>query len=329
MGKRRRNMAHTRSIVTGVAGFIGSHLAEQLIALGHEVVGIDCFTPYYAPSIKRRHLTTLLASPRFRMVMADLATAELRPLVAGADYVFHQAAQAGVRASWGDSFLTYTQHNVLATQRLLEALKGQPIRKLIYASSSSVYGNAHLPMREAARPQPVSPYGVTKLAAEQLCYLYHANYGLPTVALRYFTVYGPRQRPDMAIHKFIRAISAGETISVYGDGSQTRDFTYVGDIVRANLLAAQAPTTGVAINIGGGPHIAVGDLLERLQEIVGRRTRIAHVRGQEGDVGHTAADCSRAERLLGFAPSVDLAEGLRRQVAWHRSTADVVLPVAG
>jgi len=322
-------MAHTRSIVTGVAGFIGSHLAEHLVALGHEVVGIDCFTPYYDPAIKRGNVAALLAAPRFWLVDADLATANLGPLLAGADYVFHQAAQAGVRASWGESFATYTRHNVLATQRLLEALKDQPIRKLVYASSSSVYGDARLPMRETARPQPVSPYGVTKLAAEHLCHLYHANYGLPTVALRYFTVYGPRQRPDMGIHKFIRAIAAGGTISVYGDGTQSRDFTYVEDIVRANLLAAQAPVEGAVINIGGGSRITLSDLLELLQALVGRRAHLAHLGGQKGDVGHTGADSSRARRLLGFVPSVDLAGGLRRQVAWHLSDAGDLLTAAG
>jgi UDP-glucose 4-epimerase len=317
-------MAHTRSIVTGVAGFIGSHLAEELIAQGHEVVGIDSFTPYYAPAIKRGNIARLLAAPTFRLVQADLATADLAPLLAGADYVFHQAAQAGVRASWGASFDTYARQNILATQRLLETLKGQPIRKLVYASSSSVYGNVRLPMRERMLPRPVSPYGVTKLAAEQLCHLYHVNYGLPTVALRYFTVYGPRQRPDMAIHKFIQAISRGEAISVYGDGTQSRDFTYVADIVRANLLAAQAPVAGVAINIGGGSRITLSGLLDLLQAIMGRRAHLAHLGGQKGDVGHTAADSSRARRLLGLVPTTDLAEGLRRQVAWHQDAGEML-----
>ncbi len=314
-------MAHTRSIVTGAAGFIGSHLAAHLIARGHEVMGIDCFTPYYDPAIKRANVAALLASPRFRLVDADLATADLGPLLAGADYVFHQAAQAGVRASWGDSFATYAHHNVLATQRLLEALTAHPPRKLVYASSSSVYGDAPLPMRETARPQPVSPYGVTKLAAEHLCHLYHVTDGLPTVALRYFTVYGPRPRPDMGIHKFIRTIAAGETISVYGDGRQSRDFTYVDDIVRANVLAAEAPAVGAVINVGGGARITVCALLEQLEGIVGRRAHLAHLGGQKGDVGHTRADCAHARRLLDFTPSVDLTEGLRRQVAWQLASA--------
>jgi UDP-glucose 4-epimerase len=303
--------------VTGAAGFIGSHLAEHLLTLGHDVVGIDCFTSYYAPHLKRTNIAALLAEPRFRLVDADLTTADLGPLLDGADYVFHLAAQPGVRASWGESFVQYTQHNVLATQCLLEALKGRPLRKLVYASSSSVYGNARLPMRETARPQPVSPYGVTKLAAEHLCHLYHVSHGLPVISLRYFTVYGPRQRPDMAIHKFIRAIATGESIPLYGDGTQSRDFTYVEDVVRANVRAALAPVVGMVINIGGGARVTLRALLEVLQDVVGRRAHLVHLGGQKGDVGHTAADCRRAKRLLGLVPAVDIVDGLRRQAAWQ------------
>lgn len=310
-------MRQTRSVVTGAAGFIGSHLAEHLLTLGHDVVGIDCFSAYYDPGLKRANIAALLTEPSFRLITADLTTDDLHPALEGADYVFHQAAQAGVRASWGESFEQYARHNVVATQRLLEALKGRPVRKLVYASSSSVYGQVRLPMRETARPQPVSPYGVTKLAAEHLCHLYHVNYGLPAVALRYFTVYGPRQRPDMAINKFIRAIAAGDAIPIYGDGSQSRDFTYVEDVVRANILAAQSPIEGTVMNIGGGTRIMLRDLLEVLQKIMGRRAHLAFLGGQKGDVGHTLADCARARRLLGFVPQVDITEGLRREVAWH------------
>jgi UDP-glucose 4-epimerase len=303
--------------VTGAAGFIGSHLAEHLLTLGHDVVGIDCFTAYYAPQLKRANITALLAEPRFRLVDADLTSADLGPLLDGADYVFHLAAQAGVRASWGESFVQYTQHNVLATQRLLEALKGRSVRKVVYASSSSVYGNARLPMRETARPQPVSPYGVTKLAAEHLCHLYHVSDGLQVVCLRYFTVYGPRQRPDMAIHTFIRALATGDSIPLYGDGTQSRDFTYVEDVVRATVLAARAPVAGMVINIGGGARIMLRALLEVLQDVVGRRAHLVHLGAQKGDVGHTAADGRRAKRLLGFVPAVAIVDGLRRQVAWQ------------
>jgi nucleoside-diphosphate-sugar epimerase len=318
-----------RSVVTGVAGFIGSHLAEHLIDLGHEVVGLDCFTPYYSPRLKRANLAVLMAKPRFQLVEGDLSAIDLGPVLEGADYVFHQAAQAGVRASWGETFAEYTQHNVLATQRLLEALRGRPLRKLVYASSSSVYGDARLPMRETARPQPVSPYGVTKLAAEHLCQLYHVNYGLPAVALRYFTVYGPRQRPDMGIHRFIRAIAAGDPIPVYGDGAQSRDFTYVDDIVRANVLAALSPVTGTAINIGGGSRIVLRDALDVLQEAVGQRAQLVYRAHQNGDVGHTAADCRRAQRLLGFVPAVDISEGLHRQVAWQLGAGTTPLHKGG
>lgn len=316
-----------RSIVTGVAGFIGSHLAEHLIALGHDVTGIDCFSSYYDPGLKRANITNLLAGPRFRLITADLATDEIADFLEGADFVFHQAAQAGVRASWGEGFAQYTQDNVLATQRLLEALKGRPLRKLVFASSSSVYGNVSLPMRETERPQPVSPYGVTKLAAEHLCHLYHLNYHLPTVALRYFTVYGPRQRPDMGIHKFIRAIDCGEPIPIYGDGTQSRDFTYVADILRANVLAALSPVEGAVINVGGGSRIVLSELLELLQDAVGRRARLVHLDDQKGDVGHTAADCSRALNLLGFVPSVNIKEGVRRQVAWQLEGSRQTAPV--
>jgi UDP-glucose 4-epimerase len=316
-----------RCLVTGVAGFIGSHLAEHLLNLGHIVVGIDCFTTYYDPRIKQANLRTLRADPRFHFVDADLGSAELAPLLEDVDYVFHQAAQAGVRSSWGDTFAEYARHNVLATQRLLEALKGRPLRKVVYASSSSVYGNARLPMRETARPQPVSPYGVTKLAAEHLCMLYHANYGVPVVALRYFTVYGPRQRPDMGIYKFIRAVAAEEPIPVYGDGRQTRDFTYVDDIVRANVLAALAPAVGAVVNIGGGSRIVLRDLLAMIQDTVGQRAQIVHMSDQKGDVGHTAADCGRARRLMGFAPNVEIPEGLRRQVAWQLETDHLAIAI--
>lgn len=310
-----------RSVVTGAAGFIGSHLAEHLVALGHEVVGIDCFTPYYDAAIKRANLAMLLDDPHFHLVAADLATVELRPLLRGADYVFHLAAQPGVRASWGDHFAEYTARNILATQRLLEAIKDLPVRKLVFASSSSVYGNAPLPMCEAAPPRPISPYGVSKLAAEHLCLLYEASHGLPVVALRYFTVYGPRQRPDMAIHRFIRAIARGERISLYGDGDRSRDFTYVDDVVRATTQAALSPASGMALNIGGGSRIALRDLISALAASIGCPARVAHLDDQRGDVAHTTADCAQARRVLGFAPSVGIAEGLRRQVAWQLARA--------
>lgn len=305
------------SVVTGVAGFIGSHLAEALLAHGHEVRGIDSFTPSYDPAIKRSNIAGLMGHSRFTLIEGDLMRIDLPAVLHGAEYVYHQAGQAGVRTSWGESFDSYSQRNVVATQRLLEALKDRPLRKLVHASSSSVYGNCTLPMREEARPQPVSPYGVTKLAAEHLCHVYHTSYGLPYVALRYFTVYGPRQRPDMAIYTFIRAIAAGEPIPIYGGGAQSRDFTYVSDIVRANLLAATATSDAAVVNICGGTRIVLVDLLAALQQVIGRQAQVIYLPGQRGDVEHTEASTALADRLLGFAPQVALEEGLARQASWQ------------
>ena len=303
-----------RVLVTGVAGFIGSTLAERLIRDGHDVVGVDAFTDYYARSIKEANLTLLRASPRFRLVEGDLADLDLAPLVEGADVVYHQAAQAGVRASWGQSFEVYTRWNILATQRLLEAVKGSKVRRFVYASSSSVYGQTtDLPMRETSRPMPFSPYGVTKLAAEHLVELYRHNFGVSTVSLRYFTVYGPRQRPDMGFHKFIRALLADKPLVVFGDGKQTRDFTFVDDIVEANMLALADGIEGV-YNIGGGSRVTLLDTLATLGRVAVRTPRIEHIEDQAGDVTHTAADTTAAREKLGYAPKVPLAEGLARQV---------------
>src|SRR5436190_6883622 len=234
-----------KALVTGAAGFIGSTLSERLIADGATVVGLDCFTDYYPRERKEHNLTLLRQSPGFTLVEAAIADADWATLLDGVSCVFHLAAQAGVRKSWGRDFRVYTVNNVEATQILLEACQGRPIERLVYASSSSVYGDdVPIPMREDARPQPVSPYGVTKLAAEQLCHLYHVNYGVPTAAMRYFTVYGPRQRPDMAFHRFIRAAIRSESITLYGDGEQTRDFTFVADAVAATIAAGEHGVPG-------------------------------------------------------------------------------------
>lgn len=306
-----------RCVVTGCAGFIGSHLAEALVARGHEVVGIDCFTDYYPRAAKLANLSTLSRSPHFQLIEADLLEHDLSRLLEGADGVFHQAAQAGVRASWGQSFSVYTQNNVLATQRLLEAAKGRPLRRFVYASSSSIYGDARaLPVTEDTLPQPISPYGVSKLAAEHLCRLYWVNFGVPTVSLRYFTVYGPHQRPDMAFHKFIRALLAGEEITLYGDGDQTRDFTFISDAVAANLACLEAEVNGEVFNVGGGSRISVNRVLALLESISGRKARIRHLENQKGDVRDTFADTSRARDALGFRPSVTIEEGLRQEVEW-------------
>ena len=308
-------------LVTGVAGFIGSHLAERLLRDGERVVGLDCFTDYYPRTVKEANLAGLRGQPRFRFCEMDLVTADLEALLKQEQVcgVLHQAAQAGVRASWGREFAVYTQNNVLATQRLLEAARTAGIRRFVYASSSSIYGDvAELPMRETARPQPHSPYGVTKLAAEHLCQLYHANFGLPTVSLRYFTVYGPRQRPDMAFHRFIRALLTDQPLPVYGNGEQTRDFTYVDDIVEANVRALHADAGGVVLNIGGGSRVTLNEVLRLLGELTGRPVHIDRQGTQHGDVRHTWADTSAAQRLLDYAPRHTLESGLRAQVDWLR-----------
>jgi nucleoside-diphosphate-sugar epimerase len=305
------------ALVTGVAGFIGSTLADRLLADGADVVGIDCFTDYYARDIKERNVAGARRHPRFRLIDAPLQDLDLRELLRGRSHVFHLAAQAGVRKSWGRDFNVYTLNNVDATQALLEACKGLPIRKLVYSSSSSVYGDSvSMPMHETALPQPVSPYGVTKLAAEQLCYLYFVNYAVPAVSLRYFTVYGPRQRPDMAFHKFIRAAVRGEPITVYGDGEQTRDFTFVADAVEANVLAAERGADGGVYNIGGGSRVSVNQVLAMIGRVSGRTPVVAAEAAQKGDMRHTYADTSRARADLGFVPAVGLEEGLTAEYRW-------------
>lgn len=307
-----------RALVTGVAGFIGSHLAEALVARGHEVVGVDVLTDYYDPQLKEANLAGLRSEPRFRFVRADLNEVNLDEIAGGVNVVFHQAAQPGVRASWGREFTTYTRQNVDATQRLLEFFRTRPLRRFVYASSSSVYGETtELPMREDAPTRPHSPYGVTKLAGEHLARLYHRNFGMPTVSLRYFTVYGPRQRPDMAFRRFIGALLAGRPIVVYGDGRQTRDFTFIDDAVAANLAAAERGAPGAVLNIGGGSRVTLREALDLLLGLVGKG-EVRYEAAQHGDVSHTWADTSRAKAELGFAPAVRLADGLERQVAWQR-----------
>jgi UDP-glucose 4-epimerase len=306
-----------KALITGVAGFIGSTLADRLIADGADVVGIDSFTDYYPRAIKERNLSGLVGQPRFRLVESPIHAADLPALLAGRTHVFHLAAQAGVRKSWGGDFNVYTLNNIEATQVLLEACTTHKIERIVYASSSSVYGdNVPLPMREDALPQPVSPYGVSKLAAEQLCYLYHVNYGLPTVSLRYFTVYGPRQRPDMGFHKFFRATLRGEPISLYGDGEQTRDFTFVADAVSATIAAGTRGVPGRVYNIGGGSRVSINEVLEMIGRVAGRRPLVNADPVQKGDMRHTYADTSLARADLGFNPTVTLEEGLTAEYKW-------------
>ena len=322
-------------VVTGCAGFIGSHLTDRLLADGHTVVGIESFEDYYPRAIKEANLEGARANPAFPLHEAnilDLAAeaalggpgadgargSALATLLRDCACVYHLAAQAGVRASWGSSFNVYTRNNVLATQQLLEACVAAEVPKVIYASSSSVYGEQdELPLREDMLPRPRSPYGVTKLAGEHLCGLYHANHGLDTVSLRFFTVYGPRQRPDMAFHKFIKATLEGREIVIYGDGTQTRDFTYVDDIVEGLVLAPKAPP-GAVMNVGGGNRVSLAGAIATLGEVMGVEPRLDMQPVEAGDVRDTWADVSRAVELIGYTPTTKLAGGLARQCEWLR-----------
>jgi nucleoside-diphosphate-sugar epimerase len=309
-----------RVLVTGAAGFIGSHLSRRLLAEGCAVTGIDCFADYYPRWIKERNIAPLLRSKRFRLIDKDLNDLPLPAILRKHEAVYHLAAQAGVRASWGRSFSVYLRNNIQASQALLEAAKGLPLKKFVYASSSSVYGlTPDIPMSETSPLHPLSPYGVSKLAAEQLCFLYHKCYGTPTVALRFFTVYGPGQRPDMAFHRFFKAILEGAPISVYGDGRQTRDFTFVDDIVEANLAALTRGRTGQVYNVGGGHRETLRDLIPLFEDICARPVRVERAEAQKGDVLHTAARLDKARRDLGFKPRTNLREGLGREWDWIQS----------
>jgi nucleoside-diphosphate-sugar epimerase len=307
------------SIVTGAAGFIGSNLVEALLEQGETVIGVDHFNDYYDPALKWGNLDRFAHHPNFRLLESDIQTLNWNRLLTGVDVIYHQAAQAGVRASWGDSFRAYTERNINATQVILEAAKdAKDLKRLVYASTSSVYGNAEtLPTSELIPPQPVSPYGITKLATEQLCSLYHENFGVPFTSLRYFTVYGPRQRPDMGFHKFFKATIDREAIPIYGDGQQTRDFTFVSDIVAANLAAARVPeAVGEIFNIGGGSRVVLADVLDMMEAIVGMPILRNHIDRARGDARHTAADVSKAQQILGYQPQVSLREGLELEWEW-------------
>ncbi|HET9730666.1 MAG TPA: NAD-dependent epimerase/dehydratase family protein [Acidimicrobiia bacterium] len=311
-----------RALVTGAAGFVGSQLVDALLARGDNVLGVDCFTAYYERSAKEANLAPASTSPRFELVEADLRSAAIEPLLDGVDVVFHQAAQAGVRLSWSHGFADYVGHNVLATQRLLEAVVvGRPTARVIYASSSSVYGNQPVyPVPELALPQPCSPYGVTKLAAEHLCALYAEVAGVHTTSLRYFTVYGPRQRPDMAMHRLCEAAIGREPFPRYGDGTQIREFTYVDDVVRANLLAAAADTApGMMCNIAGGDEITLAALIELVGELAGEPVKIDAQAAQPGDAVRNGGSIEHAAELLEWAPHIGLRAGVAAQLAWHRS----------
>ena len=310
-----------KALVTGGAGFIGSHLSERLLSQGASVVALDAFTDFYPRPLKERNLSGVIGQPGYTFVEGDIRGVNLGTLLDGVTHVFHLAAQAGVRRSWGAEFEIYTQLNIDSTQRLLEACVGRNIERLVYASSSSVYGDeVQIPMTELALPQPVSPYGVTKLAAEQLCYLYHVNFKVPTVSLRYFTVYGPRQRPDMGFNRFFSAILDGKPLIQFGDGLQTRDFTYVADAAAATATAAVRGVPGRVYNIGGGSRVSLREVFDLIARVSGRAVTIDQQGPQKGDMRDTYADTSRAQADLGFAPTVTLEEGLRQMWRWMEAT---------
>jgi nucleoside-diphosphate-sugar epimerase len=306
-------------LVTGAAGFIGSHLSRRLLGEGHEVTGVDCFTDYYPRWMKERNLEPLLADRRFSFIGRDLLGLDLREVLGSVEAVFHLAAQAGVRSSWGESFSVYLQNNIAATQLLLEAAKTGRLSRFVYASSSSVYGlTPTLPMTETSLLYPLSPYGVTKLAAEQLCFLYFQNYRVPTVSLRFFTVYGPGQRPDMAFHKFFKAAAEDRPVTIYGDGRQTRDFTFVADIVEALTAALKLGREGEVYNVGGGHRETLNDLLPLVEDICGRRLQVVREGRQKGDVPDTFADITKAARDLDYSPRTALRDGLAQEWDWIR-----------
>jgi nucleoside-diphosphate-sugar epimerase len=304
-------------LVTGAAGFIASHLCHRLLKEGFKVVGIDSFTDFYPKRIKEKNIKPLRKDKNFELISGDLNKLDLKKILKKTDYVFHHAAQAGVRTSWGDNFSLYLKNNIEATQKLLEAAKGLNLEKFIYASSSSVYGSCpDLPMSETSPLLPFSPYGVTKLAAENLCLLYWKNYGVPSISLRFFTVYGPGQRPDMGFHKFLKAIAKGEQIPVYGDGNQTRDFTYIDDVIDANFASLKKGKMGEIYNIGGGIRKKLNDIFPLLENICQKKLRIVRKEKQEGDVLHTFANIEKARKDLDYSPQIKLRDGLKEEWLW-------------
>ena len=313
--------APTRVVVTGAAGFIGSHLCERLLGDGHEVTGIDSFSDYYERGRKEQNLETLRRDGRFTLEELHLVAADLSKPLRGAKVVFHLAGQPGVRPSWGGHFDRYVQDNIVATQRLLEALREVAVERLVFASSSSVYGDAEMfPTKETALPRPVSPYGMTKLAAEHLTFVYLRNFGIPTTSLRYFTVYGPRQRPDMAFVRFMDALVASHEIEIYGDGEQTREFTFVSDAVDGTVKAASADVVGQIVNLGGGSRVTVNRVLATLEDISRLQARRKFLPAAPGDPRHTGASINVARERLGWEPRVALREGLTKQWQWFQET---------
>lgn len=308
-------------VVTGAAGFVGSHLSDQLLGLGHRVRGIDSFSDYYDRGLKEANLATVSGREGFSFVESDLAEAAVSELIDDADGIFHLGAQPGVRGSWGETFPLYARDNVVVTQRVFEAALQRGLR-VVWASSSSVYGNAEdYPTREDVRPRPISPYGVTKLSCEQLATAYSDSRGLDHIALRYFTVYGPRQRPDMAFTRIVKTLVGGATFTIFGTGEQTRDVTYVGDAVAATVAAMERGRSGGVYNVGGGSETSLREAISICERLSGLVLDVRHEPAATGDVRRTAADTTLARRDLGWEPQVSLEAGLSAQLAWARMVA--------
>ena len=312
-------------VITGVAGFIGSHLAEKLLHNNFKVIGIDSFTNYYPKKIKKNNLKECLKNKNFSFISKDLIEIDLLSIFRKSQHLFHLAAQPGVRSSWGSKFETYVKENILVTQRILGyARAANSFKKIIMASSSSVYGEQEGQMNEENTiTKPVSPYGVTKLAAENLCRIYAKNYNLPITSLRYFTVYGPRQRPDMAFMQFIKAALTNSKLIVYGDGFQTRDFTYIDDIVKASISCIEGNLSNEILNIGGGFVVSINDILKLLTDISQTELKISYTTQQKGDAIHTEADISKAIRLIDYKPKTKIKDGLMQEFTYVKNTLDL------
>jgi nucleoside-diphosphate-sugar epimerase len=318
-----------RALVTGCAGFLGSHLSDRLLEAGTSVLGVDSFTDYYPRPLKERNLAEARDHQLFELHERDIASDPLDDLLEGVDVIFHLAAQAGVRGSFGSGFDTYLHDNVQATQRLLEAAVRAGVETFVYASSSSVYGNAiSFPTGEGDSRAPVSPYGMTKCATEDLAGVYHRIHGIRSLGLRYFTAYGPRQRPDMAFNRFIAAGLAGEPITILGDGMQVRDFTFVDDVIEATVSAAENGMDGSVYNVGGGTPVTLLAAVQIIEEQIGRPIEVRHRESARGDARQTSADTRRAHADLGFEASVQLEDGLARQFAWMAGLDRVPLKIA-